>query len=506
MPIRTPTNTPGKPTSLKPESGTPGSTKKNIEVIPDSEEERVRVEASLTSNLPPKKSNEVIVISSDEDEEFPTKNSPTKKPPRAKSFPRSRRIVESSSESEDQLPVQVKGKKKNARESEANLQKSVEAIVVPPLSLYQDDNESTDDFLAPLGIDEAIIVYDEPRSPKKPIRVPSSAPHLNTAILDSSISNLATPTKQKNVLFSDTTDTTTGSTTPTVGTPNQASPSKRKPRMTKKAAEEAQLAKLFDYAQAFFHEMNAAVFGNGLPQQTQLSWNKKLCTTAGKAKWNKSRNDAVGHSHIELAPKILDCEERIRKTLAHEMCHLACWIIDGNMKENHGPLFKSWASRVTNARPDITVSTTHDYDINHPYRWKCADCDIVYGRFSKSIKADESRCGKCGRQDDPNRGILTPLHKERPKKAPQTPVSKVSRMAAGKSRDSPSSIIRQKATGIFHSVGDSVSDDDDEVEAVELFCDVSTSISAGGCGPRDVESDSDIEFISMSLKETSLKA
>lgn len=35
--------------------------------------------------------------------------------------------------------------------------------------------------------------------------------------------------------------------------------------------------------------------------------------------------------------------ERIRNTLSHEMCHLACWIINRNLKENHGNIWKGWS-------------------------------------------------------------------------------------------------------------------------------------------------------------------
>ena len=69
--------------------------------------------------------------------------------------------------------------------------------------------------------------------------------------------------------------------------------------------------------------------------------------------------DGVQTTEIELAEKILDCDgecgswriyvgvhagraERIRNTLSHEMCHLACWIINGDPKENHGKAFHSW--------------------------------------------------------------------------------------------------------------------------------------------------------------------
>jgi len=73
-----------------------------------------------------------------------------------------------------------------------------------------------------------------------------------------------------------------------------------------------------------------------------------------------SSREGIETSSIQLATKILVDEgtrnfdlcfvmetlstfvDRIRKTLAHEMCHLACWIIDRNPKEAHGSLFKSW--------------------------------------------------------------------------------------------------------------------------------------------------------------------
>ena len=38
-----------------------------------------------------------------------------------------------------------------------------------------------------------------------------------------------------------------------------------------------------------------------------------------------------------------DClPERIRYTLAHEMCHLATWIIDKDLASNHDKLFWKW--------------------------------------------------------------------------------------------------------------------------------------------------------------------
>ena len=67
----------------------------------------------------------------------------------------------------------------------------------------------------------------------------------------------------------------------TAGTP--AKP----PRLTKKALEAAEQQRREQYAQAFFDEMNGTVFGAGLPGETKLVWNKRLLSTAGRAKWQR---------------------------------------------------------------------------------------------------------------------------------------------------------------------------------------------------------------------------
>ncbi|KAF8525219.1 SprT-like family-domain-containing protein, partial [Hysterangium stoloniferum] len=143
--------------------------------------------------------------------------------------------------------------------------------------------------------------------------------------------------------------------------------------------------RLEDYAKALFSELNGTVFGGRIPPETELIWNVRLLSTAGKAFFSRNRQDQT-YTKIELAPKLLDCDERVRLTLAHEMCHLAVWVIDNNPSEvGHGPQFKAWASQVTQARPDITISTKHSYTINYTHRWECIECGKVYGRFSNSI-------------------------------------------------------------------------------------------------------------------------
>ncbi|TFK40911.1 SprT-like family-domain-containing protein [Crucibulum laeve] len=215
------------------------------------------------------------------------------------------------------------------------------------------------------------------------------------------------------------------------GSPAQKIPSKKQtPRQINKAHITEEQFRLEAYAQQIFTELNKSVFEDKLPKSTILNWNKRLLSTAGRAKWHRSK-EGVQTTEIELAAKILDCEERIRNTLSHEMCHLATWIIDADPKETHGKLWKTWTAKVMLKRPEITISTRHDYDISYPYQWKCELCSKVYGRFSKSIRPDECVCGSC------KEGKLVPLFATR-QRAPKTP--KTSKMAAIKANDSPCSI------------------------------------------------------------------
>ncbi len=59
---------------------------------------------------------------------------------------------------------------------------------------------------------------------------------------------------------------------------------------------------------------------------------------------------------VELSCKIVDNEERLRATLAHELCHVAQWVVQREAKPPHGGAFRLWASRVEAYDPTL-VST-----------------------------------------------------------------------------------------------------------------------------------------------------
>eukprot|EP01071_Lankesteria_metandrocarpae_P014230 Lankesteria_metandrocarpae@DN8235_c0_g1_i1.p2 len=99
---------------------------------------------------------------------------------------------------------------------------------------------------------------------------------------------------------------------------------------------------------------------------------------------------------IQLSTKVLDDEHRMQKTLLHECCHAAQFLLEGETRPPHGPGFRKWAAIATSAFPHLEVTTCHSYTIHCPHKWRCLLCGHVYGRHSKSIDAKKQCCGKNG--------------------------------------------------------------------------------------------------------------
>lgn len=104
----------------------------------------------------------------------------------------------------------------------------------------------------------------------------------------------------------------------------------------------------------------------------KIIWSKNLRSTAGRANWrrtvtkkptsdadsptkgtdgylgmaeemDKSQKVLVQHfASIELAEKVIDTEEKLVNTLAHEYCHLANFMVSGVKDQPHGASFKRW--------------------------------------------------------------------------------------------------------------------------------------------------------------------
>lgn len=142
---------------------------------------------------------------------------------------------------------------------------------------------------------------------------------------------------------------------------------------------------------------NADIFGSRLPRDLAVTWSAKLRTTAGLTHY-KRRVVGLEHEYtarVELSTKVLDNYDKLRRTLAHEMCHVAAWLLDHVDKPPHGAVFKKWGALAQRRVADMEVSTCHAYEIHQPYKWECGTCGQDYGRHSKSIDVDRQRCGVC---------------------------------------------------------------------------------------------------------------
>lgn len=143
-----------------------------------------------------------------------------------------------------------------------------------------------------------------------------------------------------------------------------------------------------------FHLYNKTVFDNKLPDDLQITWNNRMTKTAGFCFYSKlgSKNS----SRIELSDKVLDCTERVRDTLIHELCHSATWLING-VRDGHGAQWKYWATKANKLHPDLPIiMRCHAYKINGKFSYECNGCGTRFERFSKSIKLEKHRCAKCG--------------------------------------------------------------------------------------------------------------
>ncbi|KAG2368191.1 hypothetical protein BDR07DRAFT_1478264 [Suillus spraguei] len=283
------------------------------------------------------------------------------------------------------------------------------------LPLYADDSDADEG---------SILILNEPRSARKPIRrahisavnktIPSfpitryddGSPHSNCSGKDKR--QVDTPREILGI-------------TPQINKPPPRTPTRRK------AEEQAHREK---YAAQLFEEYNNTIFDNGLPRETKLNWNKRLLTTAGRAKWHKSR-DGVQTTEIELAAKILDCDERIRNTLSHECVIWHAGLSMATRKKVMGrPSKPGRANKVMIKYPEINITTRHNYEI----------CTHLNGNANSAQKYMGDIANPSSQMNAV--GKLIPLFEQR---APRTP--KVSRMATALPQGSPRPVAALEETG-----------------------------------------------------------
>ncbi|KAI2634573.1 hypothetical protein GGS21DRAFT_518432 [Xylaria nigripes] len=202
----------------------------------------------------------------------------------------------------------------------------------------------------------------------------------------------------------------------------------------KKKAKKAFDAIKGDLACSFLQELDWAITDGKLGKMTEstgglrIVWSNKLLTTAGRASWKSKTKSPKGppsqqpssappssqpaaaksivehYARIDLATKVLSNEADLLNTVAHEFCHIAVFLLHGNVTFAHGVEFKTFGRRVMASTAlqtprdrgvEIHITTRHDYKIDYRFVWRCEDCGTEVRRHSRSVDPKRHRCGKC---------------------------------------------------------------------------------------------------------------
>jgi predicted SprT family Zn-dependent metalloprotease len=128
----------------------------------------------------------------------------------------------------------------------------------------------------------------------------------------------------------------------------------------------------------------------------KISWNKRPTATAGLA---RCKRGTLPSATIELSDKLIDDQERLLNTVAHEFCHVANILINGDLR-SHGSGFKKWGNACEEAFSDIgiKVTRTHNYRPKFEFIWTCSEkeCGKEIGHHSKRLDPKKDRCRHCG--------------------------------------------------------------------------------------------------------------
>ncbi|KAG9567925.1 hypothetical protein KCU71_g3453, partial [Aureobasidium melanogenum] len=173
-------------------------------------------------------------------------------------------------------------------------------------------------------------------------------------------------------------------------------------------------------AEEFIQELDEKLTGGQIAPMTALtggvkiSWNKRLTAKAGLAKCKRGIPHGMSSATIELSDKLIDDQDRLLNTVAHEFCHVANILISGDLR-THGPGFKEWGRKCEEAFIDlgIKVTRTHNYKAKFEFIWTCTEtnCGEEIGYHSKRLDPKKDRCRRCGgvlMQTNPVARVLKP--------------------------------------------------------------------------------------------------
>ncbi|CAD0112133.1 unnamed protein product [Aureobasidium uvarum] len=154
-------------------------------------------------------------------------------------------------------------------------------------------------------------------------------------------------------------------------------------------------------AEEFIKELDQKLTGGQIGEMTastggvKVVWKKRLTAKAGQARCKSRPHPSAT---IELSDKLLDDQERLINTVAHEFCHVANILLCRD--RSHGPGFKEWGRQCEAAFRDlgIKITTKHTYRSKFEFIWTCCDekCGKEVGRHTKSINPKTQSCRYCG--------------------------------------------------------------------------------------------------------------
>jgi len=150
----------------------------------------------------------------------------------------------------------------------------------------------------------------------------------------------------------------------------------------------------YNYARELFKFVNQIVFDQKLPLDLKIEWSGRLRSTAGITRLMLSGSDYL--AKIDLSSVIINHPERLCRTLIHELCHAAVWIIHHNRNDHHGPIWQNWMRRAKARFPQLQVATCHNYQIDYKYNYRCKQCSTEVGRHKIWNNFDKYRCKRCG--------------------------------------------------------------------------------------------------------------
>ncbi|XP_036913955.1 acidic repeat-containing protein [Sturnira hondurensis] len=149
---------------------------------------------------------------------------------------------------------------------------------------------------------------------------------------------------------------------------------------------------------------NETVFNKKLPEKLDICWNKKMLRTAGLCSFSHLSNPAKRYTKIDISLKVCDSADRIRDTLAHELCHAASWLLNG-IRTSHGCTWRYYARMCNLVHPELPLVTRfHNYKINYKIYYECTGCKTRIGRYSRSLDTERYACTSCK-----GRLVLLPL-------------------------------------------------------------------------------------------------